>query len=649
MNAQNSDKLNRGQSKPLDYFSNFRDSLPYRFANTYRFGEIGVHYAADVVPSENGTLRNSHVLRSYTLENPLLQSFKMRKTYGLIPLSAILPLNYEKYILIPNRGEDVNAKLIGTSVEGFIGKLQEFARWFSNRVSSEIGSSDDDATWVFRFVIFYDMMFSRGSLLKSLGCTLTNTNATPDSDVDFFWDSVVNQFDDSDWYFKLTIRDKSWYVGGHSVEMGIGHISLREAISRMRDDLSFTVEWHSLGELPWSTVTWSALDSQSVDTAPVDLSRCFGYQIFCAHFFSNDHVDSIYSAELWRQNLYSLVRRLMGEDADVTFSWNGVNYRYDVCSAYIVGHMFDLASEGDFNSVQLIGLFLDYLRLIFGYNRSLVRDYFTGSRTLPLAPGDVQVSVNGSSFNVVESIQKSWYARLFAQIQRVGRRISEQSKALFPDVNDVQDWHDPVWLGETASDVFAEEVDNTGAQMYEKSMSTITVLRSNQESMAFELRVPDRYGVVIGFTWFDIARFYPNATDRTFFHVTRFDRFNPYLQFNGDQPIYLKELTSDAHSLPDQYFGYTGRYMEYKQNYNKCAGGFADETLPGLIFKADEGKDFADITNLNSDYIRSYPSELDRFYLRLSGWSLGHYFHFMCINTNMYDGNKPMAVNPTLD
>lgn len=657
------DSINVNQSKPITNFSNFGDTLPYRFANTYRFGEIGVHYAADVVPSENGKFTNSHVLRSYTMNNPLLQSFKMRKTYGLIPLSAILPLNYEKYIMIPNRGEDINAQLIGTSVKGFISRINNFFSKFQSFLIDTFNNSGPDdvlLTNFFRFILLYDMIYSNGGLLKSLGSTVADSDSTPDNDFDFVISSILTAYNlsvstSSGPLFKLRIRDKVWYIGNNSLEVGIGHISLREALSRMRDDFSFQLFFVAdISEtfIDLLSYNFSAINVQSVDDSPFDLARCYAYQIFCAQFFSNDHVDSIYTAELYRQNLYSLVKRIIGSAADSLFEWNGVNYRYDVCSAFITNQVFDNSEDfGTLSSAQLADV-CDYFRLIFGYNRSLrYGDYFTGSRTLPIAPGDVNVSVNGDSFSVVENIQKSWYARLYAQVQRVGRRLSAQTKALFKDSSVVQDWHEPIWLGETVSDVFAEEIDNTSSDMYnpDKPISTTSVLHSEQSALAFDLRVPDRYGVVLGFTWFDIARFYPYATDRSFFHVTRFDKFNPFLQFNGDQPIYRKELTSSSHSLNNDVFGYTGRYMEYKNNYNKCAGGFVDNTLPGLIFKADVGKDYVDIGNLSSDYIRSYPSEFDDFYLSLSGWSLGHYFHFMVINSNNYDGNKPMAYNPSLD
>lgn len=156
MSNQPQNRINNNPSKSLHSFSNFRESLRYDFANTFRFGEIGVHYAADVVPSENGKLINSHSLRSYTIPKPLMQGFWMRKTYGLIPLSAILPLNYEKYILIPNRGEDINAQLIGTSVRGFIGIVHAFLHALYNRAVSDFSAPSSPLLQIV-FVLFFYM------------------------------------------------------------------------------------------------------------------------------------------------------------------------------------------------------------------------------------------------------------------------------------------------------------------------------------------------------------------------------------------------------------------------------------------------------------------------------------------------------------
>ena len=288
--------------------------------------------------------------------------------------------------------------------------------------------------------------------------------------------------------------------------------------------------------------------------------------------------------------------------------------------------------------------------MIFGYNRSLrYVDYFTGSRTRPLAVGDANVSVSSNKVDVVQVIQKKWFVRLWSQISRVGRKLSEQMQGLFPGVEPSIDWHDPIWIHSSDGNVFASEVDNTGSNQFDPStpIAVTSTLHGGSNGKNLSVSINDRYCTLITITRFDISRFYTDAVDRDIFHVDRYDRFNPFIQFMGDQKVYQKELITESSFA--NIFAYQGRYSEYKQRLDRAFGGFEDpEVLPGLLFLADVGKDQYSMQNLSPDYIRSYPSELDRFFISLSGWSLGTYFHFMMLTNNEIDSKRPMAYNPQI-
>lgn len=89
--------------------------------------------------------------------------------------------------------------------------------------------------------------------------------------------------------------------------------------------------------------------------------------------------------------------------------------------------------------------------------------------------------------------------------------------------------------------------------------------------------------------------------------------------------------------------------MEYKQRFNYLFGDFNQAPLKNMIFIADYERPTGDMLNIGPDYIRSYPSELDRFYKSLTGYSLGTYFHFIVLGTNELKSNRPMAFNPQID
>lgn len=159
----------------------------------------------------------------------------------------------------------------------------------------------------------------------------------------------------------------------------------------------------------------------------------------------------------------------------------------------------------------------------------------------------------------------------------------------------------------------------------------------------------DRNSIIIGLVYFDIPRAYSKGVAREFADVDRFDWFNPYMQYTGDQPIYMSELDAAA---PDTTFGYTGAYMDKKQEYNEAFGGFIED-LKGWTFldrfiEPTLNSGTLETKPIGPDFIRSKPSELDRFYISLSGRSLASYFHFILDIETHYEANRAMAYNPQI-
>lgn len=673
------DAINNNGSKPISARSSFPDFSMSR-AGTYRFGEYGVVDCFDVVPDDkNIRFQSKHNVRSYTMAKPLLQDIKFKKDWFQVALQAILPLNWEKYITNPNIGEDINAELVGASVKD-IKSLFSYPSgasvpYFSQLVTrikdlyagTDIADPDVFAavTLYLKYVLILNMLFSSGSLASSLGCHLkiSGSSVIPD----YYFDSIFEQIfsllaeyvEELGVAFRVQWSDGSISAVGESSSARYNEfdsISLHEFISKAYEDFGFILldEGVSCVEDFADAVLGSdytePIHIDKISYSPsysgvLNLEKFFAYQMVCAEFYTNDHVDYIYSAELYRQSMRALLNRIITGSVNTLFTWNGVKYYYDTCSSF----MFRKVMEGSvtYTDSQLV-LVMEYLRMIFGYNRSLrFVDYFTGSRTQPLAVGDTGVAVNDGYVSIVDTIQQTWFAKFLNQVNRTGRKISEYMRGLFPGLTMQRDYHNPIWLGHTDDIIVSDEVDNTGdAQVSSDVQIPITSsLHGNSSRFAFEADF-DRYSVVIAICYFDISRFYGDNIQRTFMHLDRFDKFNPFIQFNGDQPVYTGELT--GYGDEDVIFGYQGRYMEYKQRVDEAFGGFVSGALPGMIFRADEGRVDSDIQNISPDYIRSYPSELDKFYKSLTGYSLANYFHFIVVNYNEIDGSRPMVYNPQL-
>lgn len=659
-----SDPVVNTGSRPISAKSKL--PLNYGLAGTYRFGELGVCFVQDTIPDDDTSFGSSHVLRSYQMQSPLLSEAKIKKDYIEVPLTSLLPLNYEKLFVQPQIGEDIVASDIGLNVPNLTGKFRTVCGLLSpfTKLSDYTGSGFASG---FLDLISLERIYSTGSLLSALGLPLHPLWPYFDRIFDLICRSFLTELitftednenvglqvvigkdeDDKNIHkevrpdnfrdFLVWSRDHYWELDDDEYAEGGEYEDSATYYETMFTNLGGAVD-DILNENP------EFVTSPSNTSKDLSLARPFAYQMACAEFFTNSHVNDVYTAELWRQNYSAFLHDVdtgLGLTID-TFKWNGVDYQYDAFSAYYVVKALTNPSSREF---------FEWTRLVFGYNRSLrYQDYFTGSRTRPLAVGDVNVEVNGGYVNIVDTIEKRWYAKFLNQVNRTQRKLSDYARALFPSLTMQRDFHNPLWLAGTSDPIDSPEVQNTGAAQVSSEVqnSTTSVLRSSGGRYAFEYH-SQYYGVIIGLEWFDIKRFFVGSIEHPNFYVDRNDYFNPFLQFIGDQPIYLDELyASLSHS---EFFGYTGRNNELKYRVDQAFGGFVNN-LPGWLFLSDNkvySNRFRIDVRQSSDFIRSWQTELDPFFPSLTGYSLGTYFHFIVVNTNKADNTRPMVANPQLD
>lgn len=629
--------------------------------NTYRFGEYAPFDALEIVPNDkNVRMTLKHKLRTYTLGQPLMSKSMLKKDLFFVPMEAILPLNWDKVYTNPVIGDDVDASQVGCTVEKFCEKVGQWFFDFQEDVVEQFDLRPDKVgtlDCIFKFLLGAEMFYSNGSLLHSLGVKISKQCHTDTKSFD-------RAFDD---YCAACIGHyESWTVSGLSDDLVtvlmdgsnplVGNsIDFRTFLCLARDGFSWRIEsvQYRSGKTPiglqppYFSFEFREASQQTSDTS-VNLARFWAYQIVCAHYYSNDKIDYIYDANLYRQNVWDILFRLesdYGIDLYTEFSLNASSYRYDSLSAFYFNKVLSSIMPNDYDIIPFV---LDYFRLIFGYNRSLrYVDYFTGAKSQPLAVGDVSATVANnqvSAIDITQSIQKQ---RFLNAVNRFGRRMSEYVSGLFPGLKQAPDYHNPFFLAHTTDTIGVQEVENTGDAQVNNANSVTSVLRSDAGQYAFETDF-DRAGILIGIMYFDIERAYSDGVERLVQHVDRFDIFNPFLQFVGDQDVRGNEITSIG-ATEGNTFGYQTRYMEYKQRYAQVSGGFV-ENLPGYAFLADESRISKQMGafHVSPSFIRSVQTELDKFYLSLTGYSLGSYFHFIVVHDNQLDASRPMAYAPSI-
>lgn len=405
---------------------------------------------------------------------------------------------------------------------------------------------------------------------------------------------------------------------------------------------------------------------------PRNYGRCVAYQIALAHFKTDDTVDYVYSANLWRQNQLALAvtyATATNNLAVPAFDYNGIQVPYDAMS----GHMMSVVLErlnnqlsssyprlGTSSGQRVFYMFspnpsvsilrylcqsLWYLSNTFNYQRSLrYRDYFCGSKTQPLAVGDVTVTTEGSSFSIVDSIRKTQIARFLNQVNRIHRKLKPYYQGIF-DEEPMTDAHDPIYFGTTTDIIGAEERTNNGEAQMTQPQTITSQLRNNTSRFAIDANIAE-FGYIIGITSFDVTRPYTDNTDRNTFANDRFEMFNPYMQHIGDQAVYGEEI--DPLQLTP--FGYQLRYMEYKQKVDRAVGGFRDY-LPGYAFLGNDQnlRSVLDADyHIRPDFIRARPHELDAFFIALTNYSPAGYFHFIIRTDIECDARRPMLPAPSL-
>lgn len=663
---------------------------------TYRFGEIGSIFVFNGKAGDKRVkIRQNTDVESYSMQAPLMTAITMNKTYFQIPRQAILPRTWEKIFTNPSIGQDIDASRFGTSLKAtnLNSILYELYSYITNGADSiyvQIDSmiSEESTTQtncgkiinkILEVLTWLELFLSNGSLINAQGAHIARLFKSGIGSYDKFFEWYIKNLFTGIQYFHATNtkNNKLYVVKTPNFNLSTEYstypvLTLRELLEEYRDGESFKItnisDTITLTEAQLSTLFGNfktkleTLITNEVPviieySQPIDTAFVWAYQLSCAEFFTNDKVDYIYNAELFRQyigNLWMKIKTILDGDRELPkYTLNGIDYEVDYLSAEITTNILqniDLTETYEDDLHSITELAKAYFFAMLKYNRSLkYKDYFTGSRTRPIAidsNGYTSVSVNDDIVEVID-ISKGIQAQRFVNVvNKIPRDIKGFTKGIF-GVDVAPDWHNPLYLARVSSTIYGQETENTGADQLSNPQTRTTVLKNAGGNVQFEFKL-DRNSIIIGVVDFDIPRAYSKGVNRMYMEVDRFDMFNPYMQYTGDQEVYGEEL--DARK--DDTFAYQGAYMHMKQDYNEAFGGFIEE-LKGWTFLDQyvekggaNGDNYTD--HISPDFIRSKPSELDRFYISLTGMSMSSYFHFIIKNTTSVEAVRPMAYNPQI-
>lgn len=682
------------QNVPVAHVPRSRSTFPlaYEFPHSDRFGEYVPHLAEDVNKDEVFPIRSSHEIRSYTMKSPLMQNVRRNKDYFFVPSMAILPNNWDKFFDHPVRGDDVLDD-VGPTVSNFWSKVSSLLVSLYSALQTILSASattnEVALQSLLRYLIIGEYFYSNGNLLAYLNChgapyVVVNRASSNPGTISWdryfdIWMSEIIRLVDS---FSLSVDGNIYQVSSKAESMpGLDTISWHHALSLLRDNptgvvssVNLTADATTLKTdfVNFQTASFGSITFSNA-SVPCKFEKLWAYQLVISHYFTNDHIDFIYSATLYRELIGSYVRTALGSsfNTNATFTMNSVVYFYDWCSAHFFDILVSLQTSGSnpqglLNSVAAGAswAYLGYLSALFGFRRSLrYLDYFTGSRAQALAVQgsntqmNTNVAVVNNAVSVLDITKKIQAQRFRNSVNRVRQQAESYLKGIFGGSMPAPDYHNPFYLAHTSDVIYGQETENTGSAQLAPSGSSesslpiaiTTNLRGTSGNYVFEAHT-DRPGIIIGITSYDITRIYTKSIDRSFFHISRYDWFNPFLQYIGDQEVWLQELgiKPAANSLNNMTpFAYALRHMEYKQRYSYAAGAFCEEgILPGWIFVASDRR--GNQATINPDWIRSVPAEFDRFYISLSGYSLATYFHFIVKDFNSTNASRPMAYSPQI-
>ena len=663
---------------------------------TPRFGELTPSFHLDTVPGDRHAVHDNIKTVLNQINGNFMSTLNQYVDSFYVPLRACLPNNYEKLIPNPTKGDDLPQSALpivpllglfreylfgsGSSTnfsdpEDIIFSLNELRTAFEDSLSTGYGDilvSNSSATVYFNRVLFLSYVLSRGQLLDYLGfqydVVSSRANDLQRSIDDFF----------SEFHRAVLGAEGSWcYLYGHKLDPGsdvIGPISstyevytlsqfrnaiasifergeiiefdpayLQElegcpALSRLFDLyitlFEYDVQLHSISDIDQST------DLRSMGC--FNITKVLAYQLCVAHYYTNDSIDNIFTADLFMQNLRAIMYPATGNfSKEPIFTYNGVQTEYDYMS--YGGFFYSLLSVSTLNGLlHRQHLWMSVMLLM---RRSLrYGDKFATARPRMLAVGQLEIAVENSTISPIDVTKNLLAQRYLNAANYIGSGFLQFYASMYgvvPSDTGVI----PRFLAhrkiELANNIVSNTANNQGYQT--------TNLVGYSDNQAFDVFIDD-FGFIISVVSYDVLPVYTSGIDACYHLADRFDYFNPMMQNIGDQPLFLSEQFGNIQTV-NKVFGYDMRNSELKYKVSRAHGAFCT-ALPGFLLKYPyhdfvDGESDTINLRINPDFIRDKPYYLDSVVPQMTGISPGTYFHFVCACLNQVHSARKIQATPS--
>lgn len=658
--------------------------LGYKFAQTEKFGELSpfMRYQGEY-KDKNVILYSASSVDSMSLHAPLLQQIRHNKDFYVVDKRAILPHTWELIHNQPSHGDDIDASKANSLIRLFNDEDSDILFSLEQYIcdyglydhSNPVDLDNVDWSYFIKFLrgfALFNELFSPDSLFAEFRIPLADI-LDPNSGEKVF--SILDDFW-SAYHYMLTDLQVQHAVDSQltGIERNIqvwfkdhdGNVILRKVYNfesiegRMAFYYDFTqnsnIDFKDFSgvslDVDYAHVGFQAAQEQFDSNDPIysisnkvynglislfevsnaskfiNIDVIIAYQLICSEFHTNDLIDYVYSADIYRRIFESVAF-----ESQLTFDYNGVKQPYDGFSAVTLGYILS-------NSSDLY--YYDLFMSLITRKRSLrYIDYFTGARSTPLSAADTQVEVNNDVASAIDITQQTLMARFKLFVNRVGRKSEDYLGKLFHTSNR-EDICCPVKIGHISEVLYQEETQNTGADQLELDNSRTMTLKAHNNRFAFDTDC-DVASIIIGISSYEITRFYSHGLDPFALKVDRYDMFNPMLQYLGDQAISQSELNAGLDI--DSYFGYRNKDMEYKVGISYSCGGFRRELKDWIFEQPIADRD----TVIGPDFIRSHQTELDKYYVALTGTRSYNRYHFICKYNNHISAYRNMVFAPLIN
>lgn len=623
------DGLNNSQSYNSQGYNTFdRSSLRLL---TSRFADIVPYDCQIPVDGDVIRKRNAFDISTYTMQSRMLTDVKVSTDAFFVPLSAIMPNTWRLIVKNPIKGNDIPDDVYPYwNFSGFLSSVLAY-------LSSSRTALDD-----FRFIVALNGICGHYGLLKHLGYS------NPLSDIaDDLYANMVSDLNSNSYLLIFEDRDGRSYQFGTGVSLSAlcglldrywkGEIDIIN-IDSFNPDLTF-------GTPDLSTIIQEVLRLDSSKERTIDMRPVFAYQMSCAQFYTNSHIDDIFTGEMFLQNLHALV---FNNFSLPPFVLNGVSYFYDLCSSAYLDIFINSISFGDLTD------WFKYVSNLFALRSSLREpDYFVNSRLTQLAVGDFNIAVNQNQVSVIDVNEREWYQRFANAVNRSPGEINQYLFNMF-GVQRERIEPQPSFVVHEEFDLGQSQTENTGSAQVSDPDSVTTRMGQALSKYMYEIFIDEPEGVVLSLFSTTAKYVYDKAIDKIYDTQNRFDMFQTLLQHVGDQEVKTHEL--DCNTPYDQNLGFQLRYAQYKNAISHCTGGFSRGVLPSwaLIWPSSDItpspvlSERIVLNSLTPEFIRNHNDDFDKFYTSLTGMCPSERFHFIVKVFNAVVNNSRQQAYPTL-